>query len=151
MPSAELAAHWLNASGSALRGVVLPSTNRPALLISTSTRPLVAAPIAGTNAPVFEGGSGRFTIDATTNLLTSAASTVTAASLFTALPLTPANAAALDWSLPTASAARTGGTGAFSGALATKAGSFVVGTSFVGAADPSGAKWWQGWTSYARN
>ena len=105
----------------------------------------------GTNAPMFESGTGRFTTDAIANVLTSTAPTVTTAALLTALPGTPANAAALDWSLPAASAARTGGTGAFSGALATKAGSFVAGTSFVGAADPSGAKWWQGWTSYARN
>lgn len=106
---------------------------------------------AGTNAPVFETGAGRFTTDAAANLLTSAAGAVTAASLFTALPATPANAAALDWSLSAASPARTGGTGAFSGALATKAGTYVTGTSYVGGADPSGAKWWQGWTSYARN
>ena len=106
---------------------------------------------AGTNAPAFEGGTGRFTLDATANSITVAAGTVTAASLFTALPAAPANADALDWSLPTASPARTGGTGTFSGALATKAGSFVTGTTFVGASDPSAAKWWQGWTRYAIN
>jgi hypothetical protein len=106
---------------------------------------------AGTNAPLFESGTGRFTIDATANSLTLAAGTVTAASIFTALPTTPANAAALDWSLPTASPARTGGTGAFTGSLATKGGTFVAGTSFVGAADPSAAKWWETWTAYARN
>ena len=32
-----------------------------------------------------------------------------------------------------------------------KAGSFVTGTSYVGAAAPGGAKWWTGWTAYARN
>ena len=106
---------------------------------------------AGTNAPLFESGSNRFTIDATANDITSAAGAVTAASVFTALPATPANAASLDWSLPTASPARTGGTGAFTGALATKGGTFVVGTAYVGAADPAAAKWWEGWTNYARN
>jgi hypothetical protein len=106
---------------------------------------------AGANAPMFESGAGRFTTSATTNVLTAVASAVTSASLFTALPAIPANAAALDWALSTASAARTGGSGAFSGALATKAGSFVAGTTFVGAADPSSAKWWLGWTNYARN
>lgn len=106
---------------------------------------------AGTNGPLFESGSGRFTIDATANSITSAAATVTAASIFTALPATPADAAALDWSLSTGSPARTGGTGAFTGALATKGGTFVTGTTFVGAADPAGVKWWQGWTTYARN
>ena len=107
---------------------------------------------AGTNSPVFESGTGRFTIDATANNLESAAGTVTAASLFTALPAgQPANAAALDWSLPIGTAGRTGGTGAFTGALATKAGTFVTGTSYRGAADPTAAKWWEGWTSYAQN
>lgn len=106
---------------------------------------------AGTNAPMFEGGSGRFTIDASANSIVAADGGVTAASLFTALPATPANAAALDWSLPTGSLARTGGTGAFTGALATKAGGFASGTTYLGAADPSAAKWWQGWTTYARN
>jgi hypothetical protein len=104
---------------------------------------------AGTNAPIFEGGTGRFTIDATANNLVAAAGTVTAASIFTAMPTAPADADALDWSLPTASPARTGGSGAFTGALATKGGAFVTGTSFVGAADPSAAKWWQGWTNYS--
>jgi hypothetical protein len=107
---------------------------------------------AGTNATPFEGGTGRFTIDATANNLESAAGTVTAASIFTALPASqPANVAALDWSLPTASPALTGGTGAFTGALGTKAGTFVTGTSFRGAADPTAAKWWEGWTAYAQN
>jgi hypothetical protein len=112
---------------------------------------------ASTNAPLFEGGTAcpttaattcRFTIDATANNLTLAAGTVTAASVFAALPAAPASAAALDWSLPTGSPGRTGGTGAFSGALATKGGTFVTGTSFLGAADPSGTKWWEGWTYY---
>lgn len=106
---------------------------------------------AGTNSPVFESGSGRFTIDAAANDITAAAGSVTAASVFTTLPATPAAAGAFDWSLPTGSPARTGGTGGFSGAVATKAGSFVVGTAYVGAADPAAAKWWEGWTSYARN
>lgn len=106
---------------------------------------------AGTNGPMFESGSGRFTIDATANSLSAAGESVTAASLFTALPATPADAAALDWSLPTASPARSGGTGTFSGALATQGGAYVTGSTYLGAADPSGAKWWQGWTYYARN
>lgn len=107
---------------------------------------------AGTNAPTFESGTGRFTIDATANNITTAAGTVTAASLFTALPATPTTATSLDWSLSTNSPARTGGTGAFTGALATKAGSFATGTSYMGAHDPNATtKWWTGWTTYARN
>lgn len=109
---------------------------------------------AGTNAPTFEGGTGRFTIDATANNLTTAAGTVTAASLFTALPATTAvpTTATLDWSLAAGAGPRTGGTGAFTGSLATKAGTFVTGTSYMGAHDPAATtKWWTGWTTYARN
>ena len=106
---------------------------------------------AGTNAPLFEAGSNRFTIDAAANNITTAEGTVTAAAIFTALPGIPASGAALDWSLPAGSPARAGGTGAFSGAIATKAGTFVTGTAYVGAADPAAAKWWEGWTNYARN
>ena len=106
---------------------------------------------AGTNAPLFEAGTNRFTIDATANNLTLAAGTVTAASIFTALPAAPANAAALDWSLPTGSPARSGGLGTFTGSIASKGGTFITGTSYVGAADPTAAKWWDGWTNYARN
>jgi hypothetical protein len=105
----------------------------------------------GANAPVFEAGSGRFTIDATANSLVDAAGTVTAAQTFTALPVTPTDAASLDWSLPAGNAAATGGSGAFTGAMLTKGGTFVVGTSYRGAHDPAGTKWWTGWTMYARN
>ncbi len=111
----------------------------------------------GTNAPVFETGTAcpasncRFSIEMASNNIAAEAGTVTAAATFTALPDTPANADALDWSLTTGAAARTGGTGGFSGSLATKAGTFVTGTTYRGAWDPSGPKWWQGWTSYARN
>lgn len=106
---------------------------------------------AGANSPMFEGGSGRFTIDATASSLVGSAGTVSAASIFTALPAAPASAAALDWSLPSGSEGRTGGSGAFTGALATKAGTFATGTAFRGAADPAGTKWWEGWTYYATN
>jgi hypothetical protein len=115
---------------------------------------------ASTNAPLFEGGTAcpttaatvcRFSIDATANNLTLAAGTVTAASIFGALPAAPASAAALDWSLPTGSPGRTGGTGTFTGALATKGGTFILGTTYLGAADPTGAKWWEGWTHYDIN
>jgi hypothetical protein len=106
--------------------------------------------VASTNAPLFESGANRFTIDATASSITVAAGTVTAASVFTTLPATPANGASFDWSLPTGSPARTGGTGTFTGAILTKGGTFVTGTTYLGAADPSAAKWWEGWTNYAR-
>jgi len=37
------------------------------------------------------------------------------------------------------------------GAIATKAGTVVTATPYVGGVAPGGPKWWQGWTSYARN
>ncbi|HEV2736719.1 MAG TPA: fibronectin type III domain-containing protein, partial [Longimicrobiaceae bacterium] len=98
------------------------------------------------NAKTFENATN--TVDPAVNAIqTVEAST---ASLFTAFPTgAPSGAAAFDWTPSAGSAARTGGTGAFTGALATRAGSFVTGTSYRGAVDPAGAKWWQGWTTYA--
>lgn len=106
------------------------------------------------NGATFQAASGstvQGSVDLTTNNIEVAAGTTTAASIFTALPGNPATAADLDWSLAAGVAPRTGGTGAFTGALSTKAGAFVSGTAYRGAADPSGAKWWTGWTNYARN
>lgn len=100
---------------------------------------------------LFEGGSGRFTVDAAANNLERGAQGTTAASLFLALPGTPTNGASFDWAPSANAAIRQGGTGAFTGAVATKAGTFVTGTAYRGAADPAGPKWWAGWTNYARN
>jgi hypothetical protein len=75
----------------------------------------------------------------------------TAASLFAALPTTPADAAALDWTPAGGSPAASGGLTTFSGNLATAAGSFVTPTAYRGAADPAGEKWWEGWTTFADN
>jgi len=94
----------------------------------------------------------QFSLDLTGNTITN--STATAASLFTGLPAVataPANTAALDWTPVTGAAVGTGGLATFTGRLQTKAGSFIVGTSYVGAAQPGGTKWWAGWTNYARN
>ena len=61
------------------------------------------------------------------------------------------SAAAFDWSPATGSAIAAGGMVAFTGKLQTAAGTFVTGTTFRGAVDPAGPKWWQGWTTYAAN
>jgi len=79
---------------------------------------------------------------------------VTAASLFTALPeitgLT--TAAAFDWTPAASSPIATGGLASFAGTpVAARAGSFLTPTAYRGAAAPGGPKWWEGWTSYARN
>ncbi|MEI2719356.1 MAG: fibronectin type III domain-containing protein [Gemmatimonadales bacterium] len=75
----------------------------------------------------------------------------TAVSLFTKLPAAPTAVGDFDWSLAAAVAPRTGGVTTFTGDLLTRAGAFITGTSYRGAADPAGAKWWEGWTSYSNN
>lgn len=91
-------------------------------------------------------------LDLTANSLT--LSTATAASLFTAIPAVgaaPTGLSAFDFSPATGSPIATGGLSTFTGAIATKAGTFVTGTAYLGAAAPGGAKWWTGWTAYVRN
>jgi hypothetical protein len=39
----------------------------------------------------------------------------------------------------------------FGGKLAARAGTFITPTSYVGAVDPSGSRWYEGWTVYYRN
>src|SRR5690606_38451249 len=75
----------------------------------------------------------------------------TAGSVFSKLPTTPTSAADFDWSLAAGVAPRTGGHTTFTGDLQTRASGFVTPTAFRGAADPAGAKWWQGWTEYSSN
>jgi hypothetical protein len=93
--------------------------------------------------------AGYLTVDANANDLQVAVSS--AGALFATLPNDPSSGSQFDWSLSTSSPARNGGIAAFSGALAVKAGSFVAATPYRGAVDPSGDKWWQGWTYYADN
>jgi hypothetical protein len=108
-----------------------------------------------TGSAVFQQSGGstiQNSFDLAGNSLTSGA--VTAASLFTALPAQgaiPANVAAFDWTPAAASPIATGGLATFTGKIGTKGGTAVTGTAYVGAAAPGGAKWWTGWTVYARN
>ena len=75
----------------------------------------------------------------------------TTASLFTTFTQPATAAASFDWTPPAGSLAAGGGLTAFSGNMATAAGTFVTGTAFRGAAAPGGTKWWAGWTNYATN
>lgn len=80
----------------------------------------------------------------------------TVASLLSAFPATigaTTTGAAFDWAPAAGSAAATGGLSSFSGEprIAARAGSFITPTVYRGAAAPGGAKWWSGWTTYARN
>lgn len=84
-----------------------------------------------------------------------AAGTVTAASLFTALPDGSVNTtgANFDWSPSANSPIATGGLATFAGdaKIQARAGTFITPTAYRGAAAPGGAKWWANWTSYYRN
>jgi hypothetical protein len=88
---------------------------------------------------------GKAAAFAASNHVTSAG---TAASLFTSL--TPAS---LDWT-PSAGSAAASGAGtvvippAYTGAYF---GGSLTNTTYFGAAEPAGTKWWQGWTNYATN
>ncbi len=91
-------------------------------------------------------------LDLTANSLTLSA--ITAASLFTAIPAVgavPSSIAAFDFSPAASSPIASGGLATFTGAILTKAGTFVTPTSYLGAVSPNGPKWWAGWTNYARN
>lgn len=79
-------------------------------------------------------------------------------SLFAALPAagTVPTVATLDWTPSASSAARTGGLTTFPARVVARTSTFFGGampaTAYRGAADPAAtAKWWAGWTSYARN
>ena len=93
--------------------------------------------------------AGQLTVDANTNNLEVAVSA--AGALFSLLPNDPSTTSQFDWSLSLTSPARTGGLAAFTGALATRAGTVVAATPWRGAANPDGTKWWAGWTIYADN
>jgi len=76
---------------------------------------------------------------------------------FAALPAAGAapTLAGLDWTPSATSPLRSGGLTTLPPRVAARVTSFFGGTmpatSYRGAADPSGTKWWAGWTSYARN
>ena len=63
---------------------------------------------------------------------------------------------AFDWMPGAGSVVATGGLATFTGKLATatatasSTGNAIAGTSYVGAAQPGGTKWWAGWTVYAQ-
>jgi hypothetical protein len=90
-------------------------------------------------------------LDLTGNALTSSSAASTA--LFTAIPAVgavPSGVAAFDWTPVAGSAIAAGGLATFTGKVATKAGTFVTGTSYVGAVGAGGTKWWSGWTTAPR-
>jgi hypothetical protein len=109
--------------------------------------------LAETNGKVFQAPSAtQFALDLAANNLTLSAAP--AASLFTAIPAvaaTPTSVDEFDFTPAASSPIATAGLSTFTGAIAAKAGTFVTATPYAGGAAPGGPKWWQGWTSYARN
>jgi len=107
------------------------------------------------NAVIFQGANGtnvQNSLDLAGNALVDG--NAATASLFTAFPATiteTTTASAFDWTPVSAAPITTGGLTTFTGKLSTAAATTVTGTAYLGAADPSGAKWWQGWTVYYRN
>jgi hypothetical protein len=100
-----------------------------------------------TESPALYQAGQQAGVDATANNLVLSAATAT--SLFNSLPTLPTATAQLDWMLTGSAEARTGGLATFAGKLQTAAGSFITPTSYRGAADPNGARWWDNWTYYA--
>ena len=100
----------------------------------------------GFNYDTTGAGFGQAPAFASDNHLTYAATV--AADTLLGISLNPAG---LDWT-PKATAPATSGAGTIP---AAKVGGFFGGswaaTAYLGAADPAGTKWWQGWTSYAIN
>ena len=128
------------------------STSTPTSTADLQVRNVVAAEVPR----FFQGNTAtpatQFEFDLAANGL--ALSATSAASLFTSIPAvgaTPTSIADFDFTPVATSPITTAGLAAFTGAIATKAGAFVTATPYVGGVAPGGPKWWQGWTSYARN
>jgi len=142
-------------------GVSLRDADTYARAGSSATPDLATADLAiknvlfTENSAVFQGPNGtnvQNSLDMTGNALV--ASTAATASLFTTFPTTVSattQASAFDWTPAASSPLASGGLATFTGKLATAAGTAVAGTAYLGAAQPNGTKWWQGWTIYARN
>ena len=94
----------------------------------------------------------QFALDAAANNLT--LGTATAASLFAAIPAvgsTPTSIAAFDFTPVAGSPIATGGLATFSGAMPPRPARSSPARAYMGGVAPAGPKWFQGWTSYARN
>lgn len=137
--------------------VVGDATNTRATEGNLAIRNLYVSQIATSNVFQPAGGTGdgaTFVFDLTANNIT--AGTAQASALFTALPTTSATTTAddFDWQPAAGSPIATGGLATFTSlpaALQARAQGFITPTSYRGAAAPTGPRWWEGWTNYARN
>ena len=129
-------------------GVATPNLNTSDLLL----RNLYFSESGGVVFQPNQGGPVQFALDLPSNNITNG--TAIASGLFTTFPIprtAPASTSDLDWTPQSASPIAAGGMAVFSGRLQQKASGFVTGTTYLGAADPAGAKWWTRWTTYVRN
>ena len=150
--------------GTFLNGVVARMPNRAITIPDTATNNRFTADsltfrnlLLADNAANFDPAGSTTAFAQAARFATFAVDTlatgVGAGTLFTALPAPGAipSVETLDWT-PAAGAPallRTGGLATFTGAVAARAGTFVTGTAYRGAADPAGtSKWWEGWTTY---
>jgi hypothetical protein len=107
--------------------------------------------VADVGATFQTGGSSvQGTLDLGANSIVEGTET-SLAELFVSVPINPTSASQLNWTPANSASIATGGTGAFAGDIAAKAGAFVTGTAYRGAANPAGPQWWAGWTNYADN
>ncbi|HEV7596010.1 MAG TPA: hypothetical protein VGO33_13525 [Gemmatimonadaceae bacterium] len=115
-----------------------------------------------TNVLFTENGGGNFDPAGTnfgqlTNFPANEDGTMSTTGLFVGIPAAGTNptGTTLDWSLSASSAARAGGLTALPTRVSARVQSYfggtIAGTAYRGASDPAGAKWWAGWTNYARN
>ena len=128
------------------------STATPSATADLQVRNVFAADVPRYFQPAAGGATPTFELDLSANNLTLSAAT--AASLFSAIPAvgaTPTSINEFDFTPAANSPIATAGLSTFTGAIATKAGTFVTATAYAGGVAPGGPKWWQGWTAYARN
>ncbi|MEO7965828.1 MAG: hypothetical protein ABIT38_18105 [Gemmatimonadaceae bacterium] len=141
-------------AGVSLRDAATYTRAGSAAVPDPATSDLVVSNVLFSEVPnVFQATSAtQFAFDLAGNSLTSSAATTQ--SLFTTLPATgavPTDISSFDFTPVAGSAIATGGLATFTGRIATKGGTTVAGTAYLGAVAPGGAKWWQGWTVYTRN
>jgi hypothetical protein len=108
---------------------------------------------AATSFQAQSGSTVQNSLDLAGNALTNSTGAVNTQALVAAFPSTVSStttAAAFDWTPATTSPAAGGGLSTFTGKLATASGTVIAGTAYRGAANPTGPKWWQGWTVYTR-
>jgi hypothetical protein len=111
--------------------------------------------ILAENGSNFEASGTNFgsNLNVPVNEIRSLTGVGSAAALFASL-----DPASLDFTPAAGSDAATGGLATFPAIIADRArnvfgeaGNDVIATSYVGAVDPAGAKWFEGWTAYATN